>query len=141
MPDETGSAPDLIVSPEALGAFRGRLDDLLTRTRSAGLTPSLMAELRLDQYNFGGLIPGMTQISHEFQSATHRLEAFIRIQQDLIEALGIATLISQHGYENVEAENRERLQQIMARLAEDYTPTPPITDQDLHGPPGITPLR
>ncbi|MFB7898490.1 hypothetical protein ACFC1B_19380 [Streptomyces xiamenensis] len=140
MPEESSPPADLAVSTEALSQFRGRLDNVLTTTQTAGLTPSLMADLRMDQANYGGLIPGMTQISHEFGHAVDRLEAFVRIQQDLIEALAIATLISQQGYENVEAENLERLQQIMAHLADDYTPPPAITDVDLHGTPGITPL-
>ncbi|MCU4750082.1 MULTISPECIES: hypothetical protein [Streptomyces] len=140
MPDENSPPVDLVVSPEALGSFRGRLDDVLTTTQAAGLTPSLMADLRMDQANYGGLIPGMTQISHEFGHAVDRLEAFVRIQQDLIEALTIATLISERGFENVEAEQRQRLQQIMSHLAEDYTPPPPVTDEDLYGRPGLTPL-
>ncbi|CAL9382296.1 hypothetical protein SUDANB171_01083 [Streptomyces sp. enrichment culture] len=140
MPDESSPPADLVVSTEALSQFRGRLDDVLTNTQTAGLTPSLMADLRMDQANYGGLIPGMTQISHEFGHAVDRLEAFVRIQQDLIEALGIATLISERGFENVEAEQRERLQQIMAGLAEDYTPPPEVTDEDLYGRPGLRPL-
>ncbi|WP_461037191.1 hypothetical protein [Streptomyces mayteni] len=123
MPDDsravTGQA-DLYVGDEALSGFAGRLGEIEASLRDGGITTSTVARLGLERSSFGEGVASLSDLPARYESVVARLEDFVRIRQEAMEALGIVTLLSERGYEAVELEQRQRLQTIMAGWEERY---------------------
>ncbi|GAA1904234.1 hypothetical protein GCM10009716_12700 [Streptomyces sodiiphilus] len=128
----------LLVGDEALTDFAAWLDGSLTSLRDMGISPGKLGEMALGRAQFGGWFTAMSEVAAKYETAVLRLQTLVGIQQDLIEALGIATLIAERGYENVEAEHVARFEQIMGELEAHYTRAQdPAPTRDMMG---VTPI-
>ncbi|TDC67963.1 hypothetical protein [Streptomyces hainanensis] len=111
---------DLHVGDGALDGFAGRLDEIEVSLRDGGITTSTVARLSLDHASFGAGMASLSDLPTRYEAVRARLEGFVRMRQEAMEALGIVTLLSERGYEGVELEQRQRLQAIMAGWEERY---------------------
>ncbi|MFD5320088.1 hypothetical protein [Streptomyces sp. NPDC127098] len=124
----TGQA-GLFVGDGALSGFAGRLGEIEAALQDSGITISTIARLRLERGSFGEGVVALSDLPARYESVLARLEDFVRIRQEAMEALGIVTLLSERGYEAVELEQRQRLHAIMAGWEERYA-----TDRAGDGP-------
>ncbi|MBL1068304.1 hypothetical protein [Streptomyces sp. 7-21] len=112
---------DLTVEEESLSDFARRLDDLSLKLGASVGSHETLAGLGITAAQAGGSLAEMTSLTSRYEHVLERVRALARVQREAIEALGIATLISERGYENVEAEQIERLRSLMSGWEQVYT--------------------
>lgn len=104
---------DLEVSSESMSDFTDRLHDLLG-TLAERHPPSRLTALGLGSCSFGAAFPAADALASRYEAVRTRLQGFLRIQLEAVEALGIATTLTRRGYEAVEDAQLQRLRQIMS---------------------------
>lgn len=109
--DDPRRPADLEVSLESMRSFANDLD---ARLQDMQDSPTRMDDLALADEKYGGALPAATELSAKYEAARARLQEFMRVQLEAIEALGIATRLAEGGYQGTEDEQRQRLREITA---------------------------
>jgi hypothetical protein len=122
----SGGRADLTVPEAELSGFSNWLADTEGLLRERSYTPETVAGLAFSGAFLGdaALAGGVAQ---RLEAKLRRLEDLLRVRQEAMEALGIVTLLSERGYEGVEAEQVARLRQIMAGWEATYAAREPDT--------------
>lgn len=122
---------DLVVEEMALRDFTRVLDALLIKLGGSDASASQLGTLDVTPTQAGGSLAEISGLTSRYATVLDRLRALARVQHQAVEALGIATLISERGYEAVEEEQVARLRSLMSGWHDIYAARP-----DLSGPAG-----
>jgi hypothetical protein len=115
---------DLVVEEESLTDFTRRLDDLLAKLGASDGSAQSLGDLGVTTTQAGGSVAEATGLSASYNAVVDRLRTLARIQREAVEALSIATLISERGYDGVETEQVERLRSLMSGWENVYASGP-----------------
>ena len=112
----TGGGKDLSYEGETLAAFKKRIDGIIDQLGSSPASHKHISDQDITPDAYGTGFSAAEDLSAQYEKAHERLKTLSRLFGEQLEALGIATQIVDKGYENVEAEHRERFQAIRARV-------------------------
>ncbi len=112
--------------------FVGRRESAAETLRSSLLSPEQLSNLRPAAGQFGPS-PAAAEPFSRYQEIRARLEGFVRIQQDAIEMLRIATTLAENDCTATEMEQIKRLQQITAHMDELHSTPGPRPGDDSTG--------
>ncbi|MFF4740313.1 hypothetical protein ACFY2W_31170 [Streptomyces sp. NPDC001262] len=129
-----------------LKAFKRRVDAILTNYLDSEGAPGRIAEAAPGIGHMGQNFAEVTALYGAYNTVHERLKALSQLFADQIEALGTAVLGAGVGYENVDADLRDRLVAIQRRTQELYNPAldphpkrvaePRRTSHEAHGAQG-----
>ncbi|WP_326596230.1 hypothetical protein [Streptomyces sp. NBC_01803] len=134
-PYQSTGQPDLYLADGELGSFVGWLDECLASLRGSALSPDQIGRLDTAAHQFGDL-PAADEIHARYEGVRARLERFVRAQQEAIELLGITTQLVQRDLVATDADQVDRLRQIMAGFASLYADDGGSTTPAGASPPG-----
>ncbi|MDF3141217.1 MULTISPECIES: hypothetical protein [unclassified Streptomyces] len=130
---------DVITELQSFTKFRDRIDALLRDLREGPAGPKQVGQDTVSRANFGGGSDGWAEATNLFgsyETVISELEKLSKLLTDSIEGMSIAVLASHKGYENVDADVRQRMLAISKDTTEHYGGTyePPVPG----GPGGET---
>lgn len=114
---------DVITELQSFTKFRNRIDELVRGLREGPAGPKQVGQDVMTRTNFGGGSGGWAEATNVFTSygtVISELEKLSKLLTDSIEGMSIAVLASHKGYENVDADVRQRLLTISKDTAEHY---------------------
>lgn len=114
---------DVITELQSFTKFRDRIDALLRELREGPAGPKQVGQNPISRANFGGGSGGWveaTSLFTSYETTISELEKLSKLLTDSIEGLNIAVLASHKGYENVDADVRQRMLAISKDATEHY---------------------
>ncbi|GAA2713952.1 MULTISPECIES: hypothetical protein [Streptomyces] len=117
------SASRLQAELDTLKTFKGQVDELLTTFHEGEAAPPRIADARLAAGHLGVNFTEANGLHGAYNEVHTQLETFSRLLADQIEALSTAVLGARIGYENVDADLRDRMWAIQHRTEQLYNPT------------------
>ncbi|WP_327352260.1 hypothetical protein [Streptomyces sp. NBC_01304] len=114
---------DVMTELTSFTKFRDRIDELLRELKESPADPKQVGQDAMTRTNFGGGGDGWVGASGLFgsyQTVITELEQLSKLMSDSIEGMSIAVMASHKGYENVEAEVRERMLAIGRNATKHY---------------------
>ncbi|MEV4435177.1 hypothetical protein [Streptomyces sp. NPDC049585] len=129
----SGSASRLQAELDSLKTFKGQVDDLLTTLHEGEAAPARITDARLGAGHLGVNFTEANGLYGAYNEVHTQLETLAQLLSDQIEALSTAVQGARVGYENVDADLRDRMWAIQHRTEQLYshtldpnaTPTPP----------------
>jgi hypothetical protein len=115
---------DLHVEDESLREFANRLNRIHETLRERRATGTRVSTMGATPNDFGHAATAMDELHRKYESVRSSLESLVRDHLRGVEALAIMTELSRRGYEGVEAEQVERLRQIMSGWEQRYSGRP-----------------
>lgn len=116
VPGAGPAAPDtrgeLVAELSSFTGFRDRLDELLSGLKASPAAPGKLGEDPMGRGRLGGGTGSWTEadaLHGAYSVVISELERLSTRLSDSIEGLGIAVLASHKGYENVDADIRDRM--------------------------------
>ncbi|WP_063806662.1 hypothetical protein [Streptomyces regalis] len=114
---------DVITELQSFTKFRDRIDALLRDLKESPAGPKQVGQDAMARANFGGGSGGWAEATNLFTSyetVISELEKLSKLLTDSIEGMSIAVLASHKGYENVDADVRQRMLSISKDTTEHY---------------------
>ncbi|MDB1089721.1 hypothetical protein PJ985_19375 [Streptomyces sp. ACA25] len=113
---------DLALGAGALSSVRSQLNALLEDLRASPASPAQVRDCGVETARYGGYSPAVSRISGEYREAVARIEVLAELVEDLIEALGIQSLIAERGHQGLDEDTRARLAEIRERVEAFHAP-------------------
>ncbi|GAA2386731.1 hypothetical protein GCM10010420_06950 [Streptomyces glaucosporus] len=113
-----GGGKDLAYEAETLADFKRRIDDIIDELESSPASHKQISNQDITPDAYGTGFSAAEDLSSQYEKAHERLKTLSRLFGEQLEALGIATQIVDKGYENIEAEHRQRFHSIRTRVEE-----------------------
>ena len=114
---------DVITELQSFTKFRDRIDALLRDLQESAAGPKEVGQGVVSRAKFGGGSGGWieaTNLFDSYETVHSELEKLSKLLTDSIEGLSIAVLASHKGYENVDADVRQRMLAISKGTSEHY---------------------
>lgn len=114
---------DVITELQSFTKFRDRIDELARGLREGPAGPKQVGQDTMARVKFGGGPGGWAEAGNVFASyetVISELEKLSKLLTESIEGLSIAVLASHKGYENVDADVRQRMLAISKDATEHY---------------------
>lgn len=114
---------DVITELQSFTKFRDRIDALLRDLREGPAGPKQVRQDVMARAKFGGGSDGWgeaTNLFASYETVISELEKLSKLLTESIEGLSIAVLASHKGYENVDADVRQRMLAISKDATEHY---------------------
>ncbi|MET9964610.1 hypothetical protein ABZZ80_01435 [Streptomyces sp. NPDC006356] len=121
--EATSAVGDVITELQSFTKFRDRIDALLRDLREGPASPKQVGQDSMSRANFGGGSGGWaeaTNIFTSYETVISELEKLSKLLTDSIEGMNIAVLASHKGYENVDADVRQRMLAISKDTTQHY---------------------
>lgn len=121
--EATSGVGNVITELQSFTKFRDRIDELLRGLREGPASPKQVGQNAMSRANFGGGAGGWAEAGNVFASyetVISELEKLSKLLTDSIEGMNIAVLASHKGYENVDADVRQRMLAISKDTTEHY---------------------
>ncbi|MGP3971967.1 hypothetical protein [Streptomyces sp. 6N223] len=119
---------DLVVEEMVLSDFTRVLDALMIKLGASDAAASELRGLDVTTTQAGGSIAEVSGLTSRYSTVLDRLRTLARVQRQAVDALGIATLISERGYEAVEEEQVARLRSLMSGWEDIYAAQPDFSE-------------
>ncbi|MET9364164.1 hypothetical protein ABZX93_25080 [Streptomyces sp. NPDC006632] len=117
------AATDVVTELSSFTSFQKRVDELIRNLKGSPAAPGELGQERLARDQFGGGAGAFTEASGLFTSyetVITELENLSRLLSDSIEGMGIAVLASHKGYQNIDADLRQRMAAISVETTKHY---------------------
>ncbi|KUJ64104.1 hypothetical protein ACZ90_61790 [Streptomyces albus subsp. albus] len=124
--DEPGSSTpptfgsSLVKEAETLGKFKGRIDTVLTKLKESPASKQNLSHQTVPEGTYGKNFTAATTMAQNYDKVRSRLEELSGLLGDRIEAMGIAAIIAERGYDSIDAEQAARLRELEKRAEEHY---------------------
>ncbi|MER7795281.1 hypothetical protein [Streptomyces sp. NPDC097640] len=120
---------------ETLKKFKGRIDEVLSELEKSPAAKTTIDAQTLSRGVYGGDLDSAQKLYELYNTAHESIKAWSKTFGDQIEAMGIAALIAENGYDEIDAEQRRRMQEIQAEAQKYYRDpsTGKSTAKDKHG--------
>ncbi|MEU5031507.1 hypothetical protein [Streptomyces milbemycinicus] len=105
---------------ETLKKFKGRIDEVLSELEKSPASKKKIDAQTLSRGVFGGDLTSAEQLYELYNSVHEKLKTWSKTFGDQIEAMGLAALIAEKGYDELDAEQRRRMQEIQAEAQKYY---------------------
>jgi hypothetical protein len=109
---------------ETLAKFKGRIDKILSDLEKSPASTKKIDEQAITRATYGAQLSGVhwsaDDLAKSYDVVHEQLKTWSKTFGDQIEAMGIAALIAEKGYDAVDAEQRRRMQEIQAEAAKYY---------------------
>ncbi|MER5937657.1 hypothetical protein ABT121_10100 [Streptomyces sp. NPDC001928] len=144
--EATSAVGDVVTELQSFTKFRDRIDAVLRDLREGPAGPKQVGQDPMSRANFGGGSGGWaeaTTLFTSYESVVSELEKLSKLLSDSIEGMSIAVLASHKGYENVDADVRQRMLAISKEATEHYggsyePPVPAEPDGETTKPGGTS---
>ncbi|MEV8527519.1 hypothetical protein AB0451_25770 [Streptomyces sp. NPDC052000] len=117
------AAGDVVTELSSFTKFQQRVDELIRNLKGSPAGPGEVGQERLARDQFGGGAGAFAEAAGLFTSyetVITELESLSRLLSDSIEGMGIAVLASHKGYQNIDAETRDRMAAISVETKKHY---------------------
>ncbi|KOU39292.1 hypothetical protein ADK54_26065 [Streptomyces sp. WM6378] len=117
------AAGDVVTELTSFTKFQQRVDELIRNLKGSPAGPGEVGQERLARDQFGGGGGAFAEASGLFTSyetVIAELESLSKLLSDSIEGMGIAVLASHKGYQNIDAEIRQRMAAIAVETKKHY---------------------
>ncbi|GHF55151.1 hypothetical protein [Streptomyces morookaense] len=105
---------------ETLTTFKGRIDELLAKLEKSSASPKAIGERRIAKEAYGRGFDSAGDLAALYDKVHGRLQELSKLFGDQIEATGLAALISDRGYDGVDAEQAARMRAIQESTQKHY---------------------
>lgn len=120
---------------ETLAKFKGRIDKILSDLEKSPASKKKIDEQTITRATYGAQLDAVPwaadNLAKAYDTVHEKLKAWSKTFGDQIEAMGIAALVAEKGYDAIDAEQRRRMQEIQAEAAKYYRD--PVTGQPVTG--------
>lgn len=119
--DNPGSGGGYLVrEAETLTTFKGRIDELLAKLEKSSASPKAIGDRRISEGAYGKGFDSASELAGLHDKVHDRLQTLSKLFGDQIEATGLAALISDRGYDGVDAEQAARMRAIQESTQRHY---------------------
>ncbi|WP_245738223.1 hypothetical protein [Streptomyces sparsogenes] len=126
--DPGGSAPQshlfgkgMAKEAETLAKFKSRIDKVLSDLEKSPASKTKLDEQTISRAAYGNsTLTSADALSQMYNQVHEKIKIYSKTFGDQLEALGIAALIAEKGYDGVDAEQRRRMQEIQAEAQKYY---------------------
>ncbi|MGW1197468.1 hypothetical protein ACWD4B_16760 [Streptomyces sp. NPDC002536] len=105
---------------ETLTTFKGRIDELLAKLEKSSASPKAIGDRRISRDAYGRGFDSAHDLAGLYDKVHGRLQELSKLFGDQIEAVGLAALISDRGYDGVDAEQAARMRAIQESTQKQY---------------------
>ncbi|MDT0547191.1 MULTISPECIES: hypothetical protein [Streptomyces] len=109
---------------ETLAKFKGRIDKILSDLENSPASQKKFDEQIITRAAYGAQLKKVEwsadSLAKSYDTVHENLKAWSKIFGDQIEAMGLAALIAEKGYDAIDADQRRRMQEIQAEAAKYY---------------------
>ncbi|MGW4344324.1 hypothetical protein ACWEL8_04370 [Streptomyces sp. NPDC004690] len=118
-----GAAADLYTELSSFTEFRKKVDDLIRDLKGSQAGPGKVGRDQLTRHEFGGGGGAWAEAAglySAYETVITELETLSKLLSDSMEGMGIAVLASHKGYQNIDADVRNRMAAISAETTKHY---------------------
>ncbi|MEV6104492.1 hypothetical protein AB0M28_07200 [Streptomyces sp. NPDC051940] len=114
------SARNLRVSYETMETFRNRVQGILSTLRDSKAAPQVVADQRVESHalHSGPKFAEAEALSAQYTAVQLRLTQMADVADRLLDALGIALRGAEHGYQNLDEDERRRFHSVNTEVYE-----------------------
>ncbi|MFC5725006.1 hypothetical protein ACFP1Z_33180 [Streptomyces gamaensis] len=124
---------DLSKEAETLTAFRNRVEEALSKLERSSASAKAMGDHRIAGDAYGKGFDSAEALAALYETVHGRLQELSKVFGDQIEAMGLAAVIAERGYDGMDAEEAARMRGIEERALEYRRSRPAASDS---GQPG-----
>ncbi|MEU5104571.1 hypothetical protein AB0H07_20115 [Streptomyces sp. NPDC021354] len=126
--DPGGSAPQshlfgkgMAKEAETLAKFKSRIDKVLSDLEKSPASKTKLDEQTISRAAYGdGTLTSADKLSELYDQVHEKIKIYSKTFGDQLEAMGLAALIAENGYDGIDAEQRRRMQEIQAEAQKYY---------------------
>ncbi|MFE0044738.1 hypothetical protein [Streptomyces albireticuli] len=111
-------AGKLAKEPETLKSFQDRIEDVLDKLEKSKASSKSMGDQKVSTEAFGTGFGSAKDLAGLYDKVHERLLALSKVFGDQVEAMGLAAVIAERGYDGIDAEEAEKLRAIQKRTQE-----------------------
>lgn len=114
---------DVVTELTSFTKFQQRVDELIRNLKGSPAGPGEVGQERLARDQFGGgggAFAEATGLFTSYETVIAELESLSKLLSDSIEGMGIAVMASHKGYQNIDAEMRQRMAAIAVETRKHY---------------------
>lgn len=119
-PPATSFSAHLVKEAETLTRFQGRLEKVLADLEDTHASKRFLGEQTVPAGSYGKDFTSATEVAEAYQKAHGNIVKLCQAFSDNIEMLGFAALISERGYDGLDAEQRREMEAIQRRIEQGY---------------------
>ncbi|MGY0057983.1 hypothetical protein ACWY4P_15730 [Streptomyces sp. LZ34] len=106
---------------ETLAKFKGRIDKVLSDLEKSPASRTKLDEQTISRAAYGdSTLTTADKLSELYDQVHEKIKIYSKTFGDQLEAMGLAALIAEKGYDGVDAEQRRRMQEIQAEAQKYY---------------------
>ncbi|MEU3351360.1 hypothetical protein [Streptomyces sp. NPDC037389] len=119
-----GTNGRLAKEAETLTTFKNRIDEVLADLEKSAASPKSMGDQKVAHDAFGRGFGSAEGLAALYDAVHARLETLSKVFGDQVEAMGLAAVIAERGYDGVDADEAARMRAIQERTHEyEHGPT------------------
>ncbi|MEV4435071.1 hypothetical protein [Streptomyces sp. NPDC049555] len=103
---------------ETLTTFKNRIDEALAKLEKSSASPKTIGDQKVPPQTFGQNFGSAQQLAALYDKVHARLELLSKQFGDQVEAMGLAAVIAERGYDGVDADEAARMRAIQKRAGE-----------------------
>ncbi|MCC3779892.1 hypothetical protein [Streptomyces sp. UNOB3_S3] len=103
---------------ETLTTFKNRIDEVLANLEKSAASPKTMGDQKVAPGSFGKGFGSAEGLAALYEAVHARLETLSKVFGDQVEAMGLAAVIAERGYDGVDADEAARMRAIQERANE-----------------------
>ncbi|AZQ73850.1 hypothetical protein EKH77_23880 [Streptomyces luteoverticillatus] len=103
---------------ETLTTFKNRIDEVLANLEKSAASPKTMGDQKVAHDAFGKGFGSAEGLAALYDAVHARLETLSKVFGDQVEAMGLAAVIAERGYDGVDADEAARMRAIQERTHE-----------------------
>ncbi|MEU3877009.1 MULTISPECIES: hypothetical protein [Streptomyces] len=103
---------------ETLTTFKNRIDEVLAKLEKSSASPKTIGDQKVPADTFGRNFGSAQQLAALYDKVHARLELLSKQFGDQVEAMGIAAVVAERGYDGVDADEAARMRAIQKRAGE-----------------------
>lgn len=112
---ELGMNARLAKEAETLTTFKNRIDEVLANLEKSAASPKTMGDQKVAHDAFGKGFGSAEGLAALYDAVHARLETLSKVFGDQVEAMGLAAVIAERGYDGVDADEAARMRAIQER--------------------------
>ncbi|MGW1073953.1 hypothetical protein [Streptomyces sp. NPDC002537] len=106
---------DLAKEAETLATFKGRIDKILENLEDSSSSLKSIADQTITKDAYGTGFDSAQHLAELYEQVHERLKTLSKTFGDQVEAMGLAALIADRGYDGIDAEQAARMRAIEER--------------------------
>ncbi|ARZ67541.1 hypothetical protein SMD11_1884 [Streptomyces albireticuli] len=108
----------LVKEPETLKSFQDRIEGVLEKLEKSKASSKSMGDQKVSTEAFGTGFGSAKDLAGLYDKIHERLLTLSKVFGDQVEAMGLAAVIAERGYDGIDAEEAEKLRAIQKRTQE-----------------------